>query len=463
MAKSPFRSMMVLCLVVVALSAVRVGRASADAPWVRVRNKEAHGGAVTQTAVPGAVVMYQVQARKFSLWWLAGPKNGRVAVYVNGAQHRIVDQWSSSRERKSIQIRSPRPVNSVMVVALGTKRPKSKGVLVNVDAISSRLGECGKGCLRTPQPTLMLNSLAELATDPVWYPGAVPPPDQALFNVAIGSYVRGQDALPIETNAPIIREAMCAQARRVPQGVMILSFGKQVEGGASGFGTALSASDIAATTAQVASALADCATGPWEVAVGTSNSGGATPFNGYDGGVVWAQTVEQARAISDPRVTISGAVDLEPSWGPVAQARAWVSGFTVASGRRLWNFGSADGCPQSVGSLRCNNGWTIDDVLWVSTQASPTVVVVPQIHTQSGAQARQWAVIAARGLELGVPLRIAGVGAQPSACLQVKGGCPTTGNDVWTAWQQLRLALDAIPSTAGFAIGAPRDIRWSWR
>jgi hypothetical protein len=129
----------------------------------------------------------------------------------------------------------------------------------------------------------------------------------------------------------------------------------------------------------------------------------------------------------------------------------------------LWNFGSADGCPQSVGTLRCNNGWTIDDVLWVSATASPNLVVVPQIHTRSGSQARQWAVIAARGLELGSPVRIAGVGAQPSACSQVRGGCPTTGNDVWTAWSQLRQALDAIPATAGMAIGQPRDIRWSWR
>jgi hypothetical protein len=463
MAKSPVRLLVSIAFVATAFLAVPAGDARADTPWVKVRQKQAHGGAVMQTFVPGAVVAYQVQARRFSLWYLAGPKNGRVVVYLNGAKHKVIDQWSKTREQRALVIKSSRPVNSVMVVALGTKRSKSRGTLVNVDAISARTDRCGKGCLRTPEPTLMLNSLAELAADPVWYPAAVPPADQALFNVAIGTYVRGQDVLPLEANGPVIREAMCAQARRVPQGVMILSFGKQVEGGSSGFGVALSASDIVATTSLVASGLAECASGPWEVAIGTSNSGGATPFNGYDGGVAWAQIVEQARAVSDPRVLISGANDLEPSWGPVAQARAWVSGFVAASPRRLWNFGSADGCPQSVGTLRCNNGWTIDDVLWVSATASPNLVVVPQVHTRSGSQARQWAVIAARGLELGSPLRIAGVGAQPSACSQVRGGCPTTGNDVWTAWSQLRQALDAIPATAGMAIGQPRDIRWSWR
>ena len=462
MAKARIRSLAVALVAALAVSAF-ADRVSANTPWVKVKNKVAHGGATMQAQNSGAVVAYQVQARRFAIWYVAGPQNGRVAVYLNGARVRIVDQYASKREQRSIVLKSKRPVNTVMVVALGTKRPKSTGTFVNVDAISPTPTKCTKGCLRAPEPTLMLSSLSELAQDPVWYPAAALTPDQPHFNVAIGTYVRGQDVLPLEVNAPIIRQAACEQARRVPQGIMVLSFGKQVEGGSSGFGVALSAADIVAATAQVAGGLAECASGPWEVAVGTSNSGGATPFNGYDGGVFWAQIVEQARAASDPRVLISGANDIEPSWGPVAQARAWVDGFVAASPRRLWNFGSADGCPQSVGGMRCNNGWTIDDVLWVSSHAGPTVMVMPQIHTQSGSQARQWAVIAARGLELNNPVRIGAVGFQTSACAQVRGGCPTTGNSAWQAWQQLRDALDAIPATAGMAIGAPRDVRWSWR
>ena len=464
MAKGTSRSLIVAVVVALFVGPLAIGeRVSADTPWAKVKNKVAHGGATMQTQNPGAVVAYQVQARKFAIWYVAGPQNGRVAVYLNGARVRIVDQYAAKREQKSIVLKSARPVNSVMVVALGTKRPKSKGTFVNVDAISPTPTKCTKGCLRAPEPTMMLSSLSELALDPVWYPAAALTPDQPLFNVAIGSYVRGQDVLPLEVNAPLIRQAACEHAQRVPQGIMVLSFGKQVEGGSSGFGIALTAADIVAATAQVAGGLAECASGPWEVAVGTSNSGGATPFNGYDGGVFWAQIVEQARAASDPRVLISGANDVEPSWGPVAQARAWVNGFVASSPRRLWNFGSADGCPQSVGGTRCNNGWSIDDVLWVSSHAGPTVMVMPQIHTQSGSQARQWAVIAARGLELNNPVRIGAVGFQTSACAQVRGGCPTTGNTAWQAWQQLRDALDAIPVTAGMAIGAPRDVRWSWR
>jgi hypothetical protein len=464
MAKGISRSLVVAVVVALLVGPLAGSdRVSAETPWTKVKNRAAHGGATMQTQNPGAVVAYQVQARKFAIWYVAGPGNGRIAVYLNGARVRIVDQYAPKREQRSIVLKSTRPVNSVMVVALGTKRPKSTGALVNVDAISPTPTKCTKACLRAPEPTMMLSSLSELALDPVWYPAAALTPDQPLFNVAIGSYVRGQDVLPLEVNAPLIRQAACEHAQRVPQGIMVLSFGKQVEGGSSGFGIALTAADIVAATAQVAGGLAECASGPWEVAVGTSNSGGATPFNGYDGGVFWAQIVEQARAASDPRVLISGANDIEPSWGPVAQARAWVNGFVASSPRRLWNFGSADGCPQSVGGMRCNNGWTIDDVLWVSSHAGPTVMVMPQIHTQSGSQARQWAVIAARGLELNNPVRIGAVGFQTSACAQVRGGCPTTGNTAWQAWQQLRDALDAIPVTAGMAIGAPRDVRWSWR
>lgn len=463
MARVFFRWMMAAAIAVGALASFAPSDARAEGPWNAVRNKRALGGSTLQTAVTGAVAAFDVQARTFSVWYLAGPKNGRLALYLNGAPYKVIDQWAPSQTPKPFVVRSSRPVNTVMFVALGTKRAKSKGTLVNVDAISPQRDRCAKGCLRTPIAAFVLNSLSEIAADPVWYPDVVPTADQPRFNVAIGSYVRGQDVLPLEANEPLIREAMCMKARTVPQGVVILSFGRQIAGGTSGFGTALTSADIAATTSIVASALAQCASGPWEVAIGTSNSGGVTPFNGFDGGVVWAQTVEQARAMSDLRVAISGAVDIEPSWGPVRQAKAWVSGFTSVSGRRLWNFGSADGCPQSVGGRRCNNGWTIDDVVWVSTQASPSIVVIPQIHTQSGSQARQWAVIAARSLELGAPLRIAGVGAQTTACQQVREGCRTTNNDAWTAWSQLRQALDVIPSTAGMAIGPPRDIRWSWR
>lgn len=432
-----------------------------DGTWQEVRSPKAHGKTLVQSSLAGAVVVYTVKSRAFSVWYVAGPDRGIASIYVNGAPVRIVDQWAKSPVRRSVALSGRQPVNTVMVAATGEKRPRSRGAAVNVDAVSPLPNTCAKGCQRSPVPVLALASLAEVAPETAWFPASVPAPESPDVNLAVGSYVRGSDVLPIADRVAAISASACNQARVSPRGTVVLSFGKQVEGGASGFGTTILDADIVSVAATVAAGLAECGAGPWEVAIGTSNSGGATPHNGAEGGARWAALVEQARAASDPRVAISGAVDLEPSWGPVEQARAWVAGYVAATGRRLWNFGSADGCPQSVGSLRCNNGWTVDDVAWVSTEAGPNVWVAPQIFTQSGSLARQWAVIAQRALQRGAQLRLGGVGVQSSACLQ-RGPCPTTGNLGWQAWQQLRAALDALPATAGLPIGAPRDIRWGF-
>ena len=296
----------------------------------------------------------------------------------------------------------------------------------------------------------------------VWYPDTPPDKTSDLWNVPISSYVRGRDVYPLETTLPSAETAACEQATKVKQGVIGLFFGKQVATGGSGFGITISNTDIIKVVQAWASGLARCARGPWELAIGTSNSGGATNFNGYFGGVAWAQLVAAARAVSDTRIVISGANDLEPGWGPSGQARAWVDGFVASTTERLWNFGSADGCPQKLGGLLCNNGWTIDDVIWVSAQAGPNIVALPQVHTNGGAQSKQWSVIAARAKELGITFVLAGMSVQTAACKQVKGGCPTTGISAWNAWAQLRKYIDLQPSLAGLPLAAPTDIRWGW-
>jgi hypothetical protein len=321
--------------------------------------------------------------------------------------------------------------------------------------IVAPMTEAVSGIGATPNPN---------ANEPaVWYPTAVPEKSSNRWSVPIGSYVRGKDVFPLDVTLPAAEKAACEQASKVPQGVIILSFGRQIEGGTTGFGLALSYDDIARVAAAWSSGLARCGSGPWEVAIGTSNSGGITLHNGFAGGARWAQLISAARAISDPRVTVSAANDLEPGWGPAGQARAWVDGFVRATTSiRLWNFGSADGCPTTANKIVCGNNWTIDDVVWVSGQAGPNIVMVPQIHTKTGTQARQWARIAARAKTLGVSIRFPGMSVQTAACTQVRGGCPTTGVSAWDGWTQLRTALDALPETVGTPLGAPVDIRWGW-
>lgn len=423
----------------------------------------AHGGSVHYTSITGASALFEVRGKSFAMWFVAGPRNGRVAVFVNGRKVRVVDQYAPRTVRRAVTFRSTKSTNTVMAVALSTRNKNSKGTAVNVDAFGPSAVRCSRGCTKTPRILDREASAQAVSSDAPWYPAAVPLKSSAEWVVPVGSYVRGRDVQPIDTAVPVIRAAACDQARKVRQGVVVLSFGKQVEGGANGFGKTIVNSEIVATTSAWAAGLAECGPGPWEVAIGTSNSGGVTRFNGYLGGRSWSKVVAAARAESDPRVVIAGAVDLEPGWGPSGQARAWVDGYVDSTSARLWNFGSADGCPQTFGTdLTCNNGWTVDDVLWVSSHAGPNVLAMPQIHTQSGSQARQWAVLAARAVQMGMPLRIASITVQTSACSQVTGGCPTTGVSAWDGWSQLRRYLDAQTSTVGFPVGAPTDIRWGW-
>lgn len=439
-------------------------RASAVAsPWVTAKSSRALGGTHFVTSTTGASLVFTVKGKSFTMWYTATRTSGKAAIFVNNKRVRTLDQYSSRTVRRSVTFTKMRSTNTVRVVALATRNPKSKGKRIIVDAFSLSSKSCAKGCVRNPVPVSTNSVVAEAGLEPVWYPSAVPARTDPLWTVAIGSYVRGQDVLPIDTAVPVIRAAACDQAKRVPRGVVILSFGIQTATGTSGFGRAISNAQIIATTSAWATGLAECATGPWEVSIGTSNSGGVTRFNGYLGGRNWARLVEQARAASDPRTVVSGSVDLEPGWGPPGQARAWVDGYVDATPTRLWNFGSADGCPQTISTdLTCNNGWTIDDVLWVSSHAGPNVLAMPQIHTKSGSQARQWARLAARAVEMGMPLRLAAITVQTAACSQVRSGCPTTGISAWDGWGQLRRYLDAQPTTVGFKVGAPMDIRWGW-
>lgn len=434
--------------------------------WQAKKSKTAIGRSFLTVNAIGASASFQVRGRSFALRYVSGPSSGKIAVLVNGTRVRTIDQYSQRPTKRAVQLRGSNSVNTVQVIALATRNKNSKGTRVNVDAFSPSSRSCAKGCQRNPVPTEITgSSFVGAAKESMWFPQVVPELTSPDWVVAVGSYVRARDVLPIDTAIPVIRAAACDQARKVRQGIVILSFGMQVDGGSSGFEKTrkLTYDDIAATTSAWASGLGECGTGPWEVSIGTSNSGGKTRHNGFVGGQLWAQVVEKTRAIADPRVTITGSVDIEPGWGPVGQARLWVDGYVSATSVRLWNFGSADGCPQTVSNrLSCNNGWNIDDVLYVSSHAGPNVVAMPQIHTQSGSQSRQWAVMAARAASQAKPLRIGAITVQTSACTQVRGGCRTTGISAWDGWAQLRRIMDQTPGAQGTPIGAPMDIRWGW-
>jgi hypothetical protein len=448
--------------VVLAVGLVVTGNgAQAAGVWVETQSGRAHGGSVLVTETPWAGASFTVPGPRIALWYVANERGGRAAVLVNGRRVRTVEMYAKRSVRKAVLLRGRAGENVVQVIALPERHASAKGGRVNVDAFGPSARSCARGCTRTPIP--VRTAAGEVGETGTWYPAAVPDSQSAAWNVAIGSYVRGRDATPIDAARGVVRAAACEMGRRVPRGVVVLSFGKQVRTGANGFGKTITYAEIAEIARAWAAGLGECGTGPWEVAVSTSNSGGVTVENGYSGGVRWAQLVADAAVGADPRVVMSAGVDLEPGWGPPGQARAWVDGYVATSQQRLWNFGSADGCPQTyLSKLTCNNGWTVDDVIWVSSRAGGQVVAMPQLHTQSGSLARQWAVLAERAVRTGEPMRIAAVGVQTAACAQVRGGCPTTGESAWNAWAKLRGLLDARDATRGMPLGAPRDIRWGW-
>jgi hypothetical protein len=457
-----YRTLLVAAMTLVTSAVAGLGQGRAESPsWMQAKAKTALGSSYAVSETPWSAATFNTSGPRFTLWYVASPRGGRAAIILNGKAAGVIDMYSPKVKRASKPFVGRRGNNTVQFVVLAERNPASAGWRVNLDAFSPTRNTCARGCRKNPP--IVKQQAAPTLDGSVWYPASVPDNSSRAYSVAVGSYVRGADVAKEGSDYSFLRQAACAQARAVQRGVVILSFGKQTATGASGFGKTLTNSKIIAVTAAWASGLAECADGAWEVAIGTSNSGGATLYNGYSGGAAWASLVAQAQAASDPRVSISGSVDLEPGWGPSGQARAWVDGYVATTTTRLWNFGSADGCPQTyLSKLTCNNGWTVDDVIWVSSRAGASIVVRPQLHTQSGSQARQWAVLAARAVATGEPLRIAGVGVQTAACSALQKGCPTTGESAWDAWTKLRSYLDANTLTAGMPLGVPSDIRWGW-
>ncbi|GAA1767398.1 hypothetical protein GCM10009834_26660 [Streptomonospora arabica] len=197
------------------------------------------------------------------------------------------------------------------------------------------------------------------------------------------------------------------------------------------------------------------------LALGVNNKddGGIT---GRRAGRQWARIVDAAADRADTAdVTVTGAVDAEPSWSSPAWARAWVDAYTATTDRRLYAANSAGGCPTpGQSTTACNNGWTLDDIHHLATGAAPTVHALPQIYRTDGIQARQWAHVSAWGLRhRDQPLRAAGALSQHTACTQ-RGGCARTHNTPRDAWTQLRDALDDHPTAPTPRLPYASDMRW---
>jgi hypothetical protein len=113
--------------------------------------------------------------------------------------------------------------------------------------------------------------------------------------------------------------------------------------------------------------------------------------------------------------TSDAAADMEPSWDGASITRQLVNGNQAQGWALDYDFGSADGCPQSGSSDgQCNNGWHVSDVGYVSFHG--LALPLPEIYYSANAQ--QWTAVRKQwgsGYFFAGVTASAGVGLAPTA------------------------------------------------
>jgi hypothetical protein len=213
------------------------------------------------------------------------------------------------------------------------------------------------------------------------------------------------------------------------------------------------------------------------VVMGTSN-------DNYYGGVVsaagsaWATAAKNAQTYITsgtswaPWVNAFAGNDLEPAWSTATAMRNWYGGYgSVTGALRIYNFGSADGCPQSytlTGGVYLS-GQTTSPGSWISLAQEKVYSTnwgfalgynIPQIYTNydsSGAfspQAVEWERLVRYGNVLyGSNMIVSGVMVQHLACVYALSHpptCPTSlDNTATEGYDQLWNSLQYIDAGSG--------------
>ncbi|GAB3458434.1 hypothetical protein GCM10027570_42090 [Streptomonospora sediminis] len=266
-------------------------------------------------------------------------------------------------------------------------------------------------------------------------------------------------------------EAGCQAATTGQNGPRILFLGTQENGGKLRHPGTTASSTTPRIPADAAIDIADAyATGftrcntsdtTAHLALGVNNKADGN-IAGSRAGKAWARIVDAAaRRAGTHDLTVTGAIDAEPSWSTPKWARAWADAYTAHTDRRLYAANSAGGCPTpGQNTTACNNGWTLADVHYLATGAAPTIRALPQIYRTDGIQARQWAAVSAWGARnRDRTVRFAGALSQHTACDQ-RGGCTRTDNTPRQAWTQLRDALNDRKATRIDHLPHATDMRW---
>lgn len=274
----------------------------------------------------------------------------------------------------------------------------------------------------------------------------------------------------------------CVAGRNGESGLTVLAFGRAHQQDGE-YGTVIyNASPGFVSTAQIANAVKNFMRGyvncvnrssitALRVAVGTSNYflTAKGNFVTREHGAAWAMMVNEigewikANPAIASRISVAGASDMEMPWNSVENTRAWMDGYASAYQYPVYNFGSCDSCPfNAKPNLSPANGWTLNDILYVSWGAKPAFAL-PEIYLTSGVNAEQWARLSLHSyINTGKPITYTGALTQWMACNDVRdSACTATGNSPPIGQRQLLAALNSDPRTAQRELKWNSDIGWN--
>ncbi len=259
----------------------------------------------------------------------------------------------------------------------------------------------------------------------------------------------------------------CQQGQENQYGVIILDFGQPWQDGST-YGTILfDKGNSFASIAEIEKATEAFLQGYWDcspswtqirVVIGTNNYHGVTTF---EHGKAWGELVKRVNEwiVSgddySSRESARGGNDMELDWNTPAATRAWVDGYASATQYTLYNYGDCAGCPSDLDPTSVpHNGWTLEDVWYISWGAAPAWPL-PQIYHPDGYQAAQWQALSRYSYQVhGQQMVLLGALTQWAAA----GDCCTNPPD--HGWTQLWDALSSDVHTAQSFLGRSTDITW---
>lgn len=176
----------------------------------------------------------------------------------------------------------------------------------------------------------------------------------------------------------------------------------------------------------------------------------------FNHGQAWGQMVDRVRQwilstgfgfFSDA----TGAIDIEGCWNSPANTRSWINGYNTAPISYLYNFGSCDGCPW-IAIPGCTtstfgggqpNGWTLEDLWWVSWGAAASLPL-PQIYRTDCVNAAQWQNVSLHGVNVHQD-RMTFDGAFTQFA---NSNMSSATNTPAEGWQDLFIAIESRPETS---------------